>query len=172
MRHIFLTGEKQVGKSTICRRALAGRPHTGFETRPFAIDGVKRGYVFHSLTPLPEGENDCPCVLRIGERRHVAVLPVFDGAAVTALDQALAAPEPLILMDEIGKAEREALGFAAAVTRCLDDPRHRVLGVLQRGRAPLQELLRQRGDVRIIEVTEENRETVLGEVTAWLEADG
>lgn len=166
LRHIFLTGEKQVGKSTIWRTLLAGKTYAGFETRPFSIDGVKRGYIFHSLTPLPPGENDCPCVLRIGEKRHIAVLPVFEGAGIASLTQALTAPEPFILMDEIGKAEHDAAAFAEAVLRCLDDPRHRVFGVLQRGDAPLQRAIRERPDVWLIEVTPENRDAVLDELQA------
>lgn len=169
MRHIFLTGEKQVGKSTLWRRALAARPHTGFVTRPFTIDGEKKGYTLHSLTPLPPGLNDCPCVLRVGPRRHVAVLPVFEEAGVQALNQALSAPLPLILMDEIGKAERDASGFAEAVRRCLDSDRH-VLGVLQLGDAPLQAYIRQREDVLLLTVTPENRDELLAAVEAHLTA--
>lgn len=170
MRHLFLTGEKQVGKSTLWRAVLADRPHTGFETRPFDIDGVKRGYIFHSLTPLPPGENDCPCVLRVGEKRHIAVLPVFEGAAVASLTQALTAPEPFILMDEIGKAERDAAAFAEAVKTCLADMRHHVLGVLQRGDAPLQRFIRECPDVRLLEITPENRDEAREEVEATLRA--
>lgn len=167
MRHIFLTGEKQVGKSTLWRRVLAERTYTGFVTRPFAIDGEKKGYTLHSLTPLPPGLNDCPCVVRVGARRHTAVLPVFEEAGVQALHQALSSPDPLILMDELGKAEREAVGFAEAVRRCLDSAHH-VLGVLQLGDAPLQAHIRQREDVLLLTVTPENREEVRAAVEAHL----
>ena len=68
MRHIFLTGDKQTGKSTILRALLAGRAHTGFCTEPFELHGRKAGYTLHSLTPLPPMENDCPCVIRVGEK--------------------------------------------------------------------------------------------------------
>lgn len=169
MRHIFLTGEKQVGKSTIWQKVLESRPHTGFITLPFCVNGEKKGYILHSLLELPEGENDCPCVVRIGAKKHAAVLPVFEGAGVHALEQALRSETPLILMDEIGKAEKEAAGFMQAVLACLDDERHQVVGVLQKGHAPLQEAIRQREDVLVLEVTQENREQVQDRVEALME---
>lgn len=161
MRHIFLTGDKQTGKSTILRALLAGRAHTGFRTEPFELHGRKAGYTLHSLTPLPPMENDCPCVIRVGEMRHTAVDAVFDGAGAQALRQALASEIPLILMDELGKAERHASAFLAAVQDCLDDPAHHVIGVVQRGDAPMQRHIRERADVMLIEVTPENRAEAL-----------
>lgn len=172
MRHIFLTGEKQTGKSTILRGLLANRAHTGFRTEPFHIGDRKAGYVLHSLTPLPPMENDCPCVIRVGEMRHTAVEAVFEGAGVKALRQALAADVPLILMDELGKVERRAEEFLAAVADCLDDPAHHVIGVLQRGDAPMQRHIRERADVLLIEVTPENRAQAAAQAEAALRAWG
>ena len=86
-RHIFLTGEKQVGKSTIWQTLLEGRPHTGFITEPFFVQDVKRGYILHSILDLPDMMNDVPCVVRVNERRQTAVPSVFEGAGVKALEK-------------------------------------------------------------------------------------
>lgn len=172
IRHLFLTGEKQTGKTTILRALLEGSGCTGFETKPFSIGGEKKGYLLHSLTPLPDGMNDCPCVVRVDAKRHTAVLPVFEGAGVQALRNALASAQPVILMDEIGKAEKNAEGFCAAVRSCLDSREHHVIGVLQLGDAPLQQYIRSREDIRILTVTAENRagqlETARALVEKWL----
>ena len=54
-RHLFLTGEKQVGKSTLLRELLrrAGLSCGGFEPRPLMADGVRRGFILPSLLPMP-----------------------------------------------------------------------------------------------------------------------
>ena len=43
MKHLFLTGEKQVGKSTLLRRLLGelGLAPAGFETRLWMQDGMR-----------------------------------------------------------------------------------------------------------------------------------
>ena len=75
-RHLFLTGEKQVGKSTLLRELIRreGLSCGGFETRPLMADGVRRGFLLHSLLPMPPYENDCVISVRLGERRSVPVL--------------------------------------------------------------------------------------------------
>lgn len=170
-RHIFLTGEKQVGKSTVLRKVLKDRAYTGFRTLPFELDGVKRGYTLHSLTDLPDGMNDAPCVVRVNQNRHAAVEPVFEGAGAAALTQALACDTPLILMDELGKVERRCECFLQAVRACLDSAHH-VIGVVQRGDAPMQQEIRNRADVLCIEVTPDNREEIPAQVEEILRAWG
>lgn len=165
-RHIFLTGEKQVGKSTIWQTLLAEREHTGFVTEPFFVQEVKRGYILHSMIDLPDMMNDVPCVVRVNARRQTAVPPVFEGAGVRSLELALESDTPIILMDEIGKVERQCNTFLDAVRRCLDDESHHILGVVQRGDTPLQREIMTRNDIIRYEVTEENR----GEVRAEIEA--
>ena len=60
-RHVFLTGEKQVGKSTLLRRLIESlHLHcAGFETRLLTMDGLRRGeepvegFVHNGTTYLP-----------------------------------------------------------------------------------------------------------------------
>ena len=167
-RHIFLTGEKQVGKSTIWQTLLTDREHTGFVTEPFFVQDIKRGYILHSMLELPDKMNDVPCVIRVNERRQTAVPLVFEGAGVRALELALEADTPIILMDELGKVERQCEDFLSAVRRCLDDDSHHVLGVVQRGDTPMQREIMTRNDIIRYEVTEENRGEVRAEVEAIL----
>ena len=79
-RHLFLTGERQVGKSTLLRAliAQASLACAGFETKPFFVDGERRGFVMHGLVPMPPFENDCVISVRLGERRTAPVLPAFE----------------------------------------------------------------------------------------------
>ena len=171
-RHIFLTGEKQVGKSTIWQTLLEGRPHTGFITEPFFVQDVKRGYILHSILDLPDMMNDVPCVVRVNERRQTAVPSVFEGAGVKALEKALDDETPIILMDELGKVERNCTAFLDAVTACLDSGDHHVLGVLQLGEAPMQQAIRAREDVLLLTITEENRGEICRQVEETLKSWG
>ena len=160
-RHLFLTGDRQVGKSTLLRRVIErhGLKCSGFETRPFFIDGERKGFTLHGRVQLPEYQNDCIACVRVGSRRSVPVLPVFDENGTAILRASLAAPEPFILMDELGRLEREAQAFCAQVIACLESEK-RVIGVLQKCDAPLIEAIRLRDDVHILTVTEENRDAL------------
>lgn len=161
-RHIFLTGARQVGKSTILRGLMKrrGLDCAGFETQPFYIGDERRGFTLHGRVNMPPYENDCIVCVRVGERRSVPVLPVFEENGVDILKRSLESESPWLLMDELGRLEREAARFCAQVLACLDSGK-RVLGVLQACDAPLVCAVRAREDVSVIEVTPENREEVL-----------
>ena len=156
-RHIFLTGARQVGKSTILRGLMKrrGLDCAGFETQPFYIGDERRGFTLHGRVDMPPYENDCIVCVRVGERRSVPVLPVFEENGVDILKRSLESESPWLLMDELGRLERDAARFCAQVLACLDSGK-RVLGVLQACDAPLVW-----EDVSVIEVTPENREEVL-----------
>ena len=166
-RHLFLTGARQVGKSMLLRRMIEahGWRCSGFETRALLIDGQRRGFTLHARVPLDPFQNDCIACVRIAEKKSVPVLPVFEENGTAILRASLAAPEPFILMDELGRLERAAQVFCAQVLACLDSDK-RVLGVLQHCDAPLMQAIREREDVRILTVTEENRDTLAEELCA------
>lgn len=161
-RHIFLTGEKQVGKSTLLRKLIDRRALdcAGFETRAFYLEGERRGFTLHGRVQMPAFENDCVVCARVGERKSVPVLPVFEENGVRMLQLSLSAPAPFLLMDELGRLERQAGAFCAQVLACLDSDK-RVLGVLQRCDAPLVRTIAARDDVTLLDITPENRD-------AWL----
>ena len=171
-RHLFLTGEKQVGKSILLRELIRreGLLCGGFETRPLRADGVRRGFLLHSLVPMPPYENDCVISVRLGERRSVPVLPAFEENGVAMLRRSLDSSLPFLLMDELGKSERGAEAFCAQVLACLDSGR-RVLGVLQRCDAPLVRQIAAREDVLLLTVTPENREQLPPLLAAWAQKD-
>ncbi len=171
MKHLFLTGEKQVGKSTLLRRLLSelDLSPAGFETRLWQQDGMRHGFFFHSLLPVDPYYNDCPCTLRVAPQQTVAVLPVFELIGVSCLRAARESGRPVILMDELGKLERDALGFQREILACLDGDKP-VLGVLQKGDYPLSAALRSRTDVCVMTVTPENREALFPQALNALQA--
>ena len=161
-RHLFLTGDKQVGKSTLLRRLIEVRQLdcAGFETQAFYLNGERRGFTLHGRVAMPPYRNDCICCARVEEKRAVPVLPVFEENGVLILKRSLASPSPFLLMDELGRLEREASGFIAQVEACLGADK-RVLGVLQKCDSAHVARIAQREDVTVLTVTQENRQELL-----------
>ncbi|WP_434310811.1 nucleoside-triphosphatase [Hominifimenecus sp. rT4P-3] len=166
--HLFLTGKKQVGKSTLLRkvREALACPEAGFETRPYEINGQKKGYCLHSLLPLKDISNDCPIVISVSPDRAIAVTETFETLGVEILKKARET-KGIIILDELGKAERNAKDFCREVFRCLDGPLP-VLGVLQADAGSFPEQVAAHPRVKVWEVTEENREELLAVLlTEW-----
>ena len=69
----------------------------------------------------------------------------------------------LVIMDELGFLENEAFAFQGEVFKCLECGIP-VLGVLKAVSTPFLDTIRVRPDVRILEVTPENRERIFWEL--------
>lgn len=166
-RHLFLTGDKQVGKSTLLRRLIEAMALdcAGFETQAFYLNGERRGFTLHGRVDMPPYQNDCICCARIEEKRAVPVLPVFEENGVLILKRSLASPAPYILMDELGRLERQADGFIAQIEDCLNSNK-RVLGVLQKCGSEHVARIAQRDDVTVLTVTLENRDALFRQLSA------
>ena len=161
-KHLFLTGEKQVGKSTLLRRLIEAKQLdcAGFETQCFYLNGERRGFTLHGRVDMPPYENDCICCARIGEQKAAPVMETFSQNGVSILQKSLESAKPYILMDEIGRLESRSEPFCAQVLRTLDGNK-RVLGVLQKCSSQLVEQIMHREDVTVLTVTMENREALL-----------
>lgn len=161
IRHIFLTGEKQVGKSTLWKKVLeqSGITPGGFQTLEYLVNGCFRGYRLHGLGRTPaELGNDVPVSVFLRRKLHFPVSESFDIFGTALLKLALE-DGSFILMDELGIFERDAAFFRQAVVDCLEGDCH-VLGVLQRADDPFLETILNRPDVLVFTVTKENRDAL------------
>ena len=169
--HVFLTGPVQIGKSTRIRAALRALGITqpgGFLTvssEPLA-DGSRTVHL------IPAARPDTPLLaenragIRCTGRGIVSFPAVFESAGIAALHGAEASR--LIVMDEIGRMEREAANFSARILALLDGGTP-ILGVVQQmAHTPLADAVRSHPDVRLIEVTEQTRAGVLDEILRGL----
>jgi nucleoside-triphosphatase len=170
IRHIFLTGEKQVGKSTLWRKVLerSGICPSGFQTLEYLVNGAFRGYRLHGLGRTPaELGNDVPVSVFLRRKLHLPVTESFEIFG-TALLELAREDGGFILMDELGIFERAAVAFRQAVVDCLNSDCH-VLGVLQKADDPFLEEILNRPDVLVFTVTEENRNHLVQSVLDALE---
>ena len=168
-RHIFLTGEKRIGKSTVWKNVLerSGLQPAGFLTLPYDVNGRFRGFCLHALHPVSgEMGNDVPISVQFKAGTHIGIAESFDVFGTQLLRSAVSCSQ-LILMDELGKFERNAHDFQQAVTDCLDSPAT-VIGVLQHTDNAFLDQIRQREDVLILTVTEENRNLLPNRIIALL----
>jgi nucleoside-triphosphatase len=162
--HIFLTGDIQVGKSTVINRYIVRKKPRigGFRTvigKHYADGGVdyhiiradgadtfrKDNLVFHRGVPHSESG-----LTVYGD--------IFDSAGSALLSDA--SDYDLIIMDELGPKEEGALIFQNSVQSCLagDIP---VLGVVMKRQSVFLDKVRSSPSVTILEVTRENREDIL-----------
>ena len=162
IRHIFLTGEKQVGKSTLWTKTLerSGIRPTGFQTLEYLVNGSFRGYRLHCLGPVPEPfGNDVPISVFLRRKYHLPVPESFNlyGSELLRLAREQGG---YVMMDELGIFEKDASAFRQAVVDCLNSDCH-VLGVLQKADDPYLDAILNRSDVLVFTVTKENRDALV-----------
>lgn len=153
--HVFLTGERGVGKSTALRRALE------------LLDVVPGGFHTYFDAPrrrlylaAPAQGNLCDDAHTVGgmvDGRARADRAAFDRVGVEAIHGS-APGAAILLFDECGKLEEGAADFQAAVLAALDGPIP-ILGVIKPDRAgSWLEKIAKHPRVELILVTEENRD--------------
>lgn len=166
-RNILLTGVPGCGKSTVVENLLGrlGVPATGFFTREIRRQGRRVGFSLETL----------------GGRQAVLAHHAFSGphrvgkygVDLARLEEialpALQPPTPghLVVIDEIGRMECLSALFQEAVKKALDGPNPVLATIALRG-SPFMESIKARRDVRLLEITPENRAGRLSECLAML----
>ncbi|MBR3795848.1 MAG: hypothetical protein IKK34_07450 [Clostridia bacterium] len=155
IRHVLFTGEIGEGKSTALRRTLTllRADAWGIET----YSPQPRGEAPRGLYIRPYGSPEMGKLLAMvpGECREGAT-PLFDSYAVRLLDAARKQAD-LIVIDEIGRLERDAKTYHGALRASFDGNKP-VLGVLRKHKAEWADWIRKRDDVLLLEVTRQNRD--------------
>lgn len=163
--HIFLTGEKQVGKSTLVRRLIQSteRKVCGLKSVSIFENGDRNVYLFPAAETNLTSENG---VLGGVCRNHHVVErhpENFDKYGVSLLSEIPSGS--LVVIDEIGNMEAEAKLYSKAIVEILERKDILVLGVVQKmARTELAQSIREHKGIRLFEVTPENRETLYGTI--------
>lgn len=176
-KNIFLTGEIQIGKSTAISKFLkkhlsAADVLAGFKTKPFYEEGLLKGYyIENQIEPIKIDiyENIVGVNQASGLGKSCkGITETFETAGVQILEESLKITNSIIIMDELGFFEREAVNFQKKVHKTLDSP-HRVIGVLKARRNEFLDSIEAREDVVVIEVTLENRDSIVEKIQKYWE---
>lgn len=155
-KHLFLTGPKQIGKSTVLRKLLQDREIKigGFRTvRILQEDGASIHMVAPSETEYTD-EN------RIFSRRKgVLYIDPADFDRIGCGLLANCCDCDLILMDELGPNEANSEKFRQAVWNTLDGEIS-AYGVLQVADSDFLDAIAARPDVQVITISQENRDSM------------
>ena len=164
--HIFLTGDIQVGKSTIIRKFIiqANLSADGFMTFWDDADNGRSLYISPYGVDIPANErrlltNVCKNRPPLWEKtKHV-----FDEYGAEILDNA--GKRDVIVMDELGFMESEAFIFQSAVMRHIERAVP-VVGVIKPCQSEFLDTIRSHPNVSVFEVTENNRDAAFERLLA------
>ena len=158
-RHLFLTGPKGVGKSTLIRDCLSRE--TGRLGGFFTVKHRDSVYLLRAgAGEAPDAENvlfRCGCG---GDPDR------FDALGCAALADTKGCS--LLVMDELGPHEAQAVRFQAAVFRALEGGIP-ILGVLQQADSDFLRRIACHPRVTVLTVTEDNRDSLGAALRRWRE---
>lgn len=156
--HIFLTGEIQVGKSTVINKTirLLEIKYGGFKTY-FGHDrnSENKTLYINSADESKEFNEDKILVQFIEGKSPFVNIQKFNTYGCQLIRDARKKSD-LILMDECGKFESKALDFQSEIYKTLDESKP-VLGVVRLSSKGWTDRIRNHPKVKIITVTKENR---------------
>lgn len=154
-RHLFLTGLRGVGKSTLLGKILQdfSGEISGFQT----IWYENRLYLLNFGEKIPQ-----PDRLVAG---RFDTLRWRDSQAFDRIAPALFRPCDVIVMDELGFFEGESHTFQSEIFQCLEGETP-IIGVIKPQNTDFLEKIRNHPQVEVLWVTETNRQR-LGEEISW-----
>lgn len=169
IKNIFLTGPPSVGKTTVIKKVVAGlnRKATGFYTEELRKDDRRYGFLMKTLDGQEGilGHEEITSAYHV--RRYGVRIENIEGIAVPAITPRSA--DAVIIIDEIGKMECFSQAFCEAALKALDSA-NAVVGTIAVGGTDFIREIKTREDMKIIEVTLLNRDTLPRVLTAELEA--
>lgn len=168
-RHVFITGRPGVGKTTLVLRvadALRARGYAvgGMVTRELREHGVRVGFEVIDLMSGARGilaHVKQPFGPRVGKYRVKEEDLV--GVGVKALEEAAKFAD-LVCCDEVGPMELTSPEFVKAVELLLAGPRPLLGTVHYRARHPLVDRIKSSREIRVVELTYANRDTVFDDI--------
>ena len=168
-KHIFLTGEKQIGKSTIITKLIEALVNkdlrvNGIRSISEFEDDVRKVY----LVPINAGIEDYNSKVLVGEcvNHHITMknTDVFDNEGTSIINSARNNAD-IIIIDEIGKMEKDASCYANQIISLLEQDDIKVIGVIQNmACGTLADYIRDNNKIEMIEVNIDNRDEIVGRI--------
>ena len=171
LKALLLTGPPGCGKTTVIERLadrLADLRLAGFYTAEIRKDGRRVGFEAIGW----QGRSALLARLGMASSIRVGRYGVDITALAPLIEEELERPPAAVdvyLVDEIGKMEAASGRFREAIVRVLDGLVPVVATVALRGGGLITEV-KARADVRLVMVSEENRDVLPAELEAWVRA--
>ena len=168
--NLLLTGNPGIGKTTLMVslvKALADYHPAGFVTWEIREGGIRKGFLLVSCSGARQilSHIDVNSPFRVG--KYKIDLPGFEQflKEIHLSEDSLG----LVMIDEIGKMECFSPLFRDSVLRLLDSDRTFIATIGKKG-TPFMEGIKKRSDVKLVEVTLENRERIRDDLVAVVTA--
>ena len=167
-RVYLLTGKPGTGKTSLIKQVAADLKDRagGFYTEEVRSGGIRLGFRLVTL----DGQEAILAHVDIRSPHRVSKYGVdiaaLDRVGVAALRRAAGQSE-LIIIDEIGKMELFSDNFRAAVREIINGDK-KVLGTIMLAPHPWADEIKRHPQVKLIEVTRDNHQRVLEDISNWL----
>ncbi|KAL3874533.1 hypothetical protein ACJMK2_037537 [Sinanodonta woodiana] len=178
VRHILLTGQPGVGKTTLVQKACESLSKSGKKLQGFYTEEVRAGrerigfdVVTLDSTRGPLARVADEDISSGGQKytvgKYTVKLHSFEQTALPTLISKTSGVPCIFVIDEIGKMEIFSQSFKKAVKNVMDSPKTTVLATIPvpKGRPiPFVEEVRARKDAVVFTVTKENRNGILEDI--------
>jgi nucleoside-triphosphatase len=165
--HVFLTGEIQIGKSTVIEKTLLliNSRVGGFKTYFGSDRNQEHRLLYLNEAAKPKDYDKNLGIVEFFENGPPIVDTEKFNTFGVELIQSARQNAQIILMDECGNLESQALTFQHAIIETLSDSVP-VLGVIKQSSSGWTDVLRNHPHVKLITVTMENRDTLPADLAA------
>ncbi len=157
--HVFLTGEIQVGKTTVIAKTIQGLQmnYGGFKTYFGKDRKCDDRFLYLNSVLEPNNIDDQNRIVEFRKDQiPIVSTQKFDSDGVRLIKEARSHAD-LIVMDECGNLENEAIAFQHEILAALDQDKP-ILGVIKLASSGWTDLIRNHKKVALLTVTKENRE--------------
>ncbi len=169
MNNLFLTGKIGIGKTTVLKEVLEGiNLSIGGYTTERIIDGPMRIYTARSLY---DDARECT-LAKIDSRDWSKEIftEAFNTEILSILDDSFK-DRDLIVLDELGFVENDIHSFTSKIYELLDSDKI-IFGILKDYDCEFLNNIRARKDVVILNITEQNRDSISGNALEILKSFG
>lgn len=178
-KNIILTGDLQVGKSTIIDKYIEylknnNLSYGGFRTISIKEDDLFNVYIIPATATVTiDKTNNLPRLIytdfelsdknKIGDRNKKEFdKSIFDNIGIDILDKDIE-NKNIIIIDEIGFIETNTKKFIPRIRQLLSDKNKKIVAIFRKHNNNLLDELRNDNQTKIIEVTIDNRNDILND---------
>ncbi|SJZ78400.1 nucleoside-triphosphatase [Garciella nitratireducens] len=172
MKHVFLSGNIGIGKSTIIQKLIRNlnlnqEKIGGFYTKAYIKGNELKGFYLepiHIHYNIPNIQDRLIGYKLDGGDKWISVKDTFENLGVRVLKECMKGSFDLIILDELGFFENDCLLFQKKIHEVLSSGK-RVIGVIKPFSTPFIDSIRIREDVMEVEVTKDNRQGLIKYLT-------